>query len=220
MPSVDELEAMGAVIGTITYDKKNVFDTSQPGENKSLFRFANRWHIITRDSVIRHQLLFRTGDKFTNRLIDESERLLRQNDYFYDAVIEPVKFDNGVVDIRVRTRDVWTLMPGLSASRSGGENRTGVKVSERNFLGRGMSLRLSYTDNVDRESTSFQFYDKNLGASWTSLFLELADNSDGHITHVRLIRPFYALDTHRSAGATFLEDTRQVSFYELGDEAA
>jgi outer membrane protein assembly factor BamA len=220
LPSVDELEAMGAVIGTITYDKKNVFDTSQPGENKSLFRLANRWHVMTRDSVIRHQLLFRTGDKFTNRLINESERLLRQNDYFYDAVIEPAKFDNGVVDIRVRTRDLWTLMPGLSASRSGGENRTGVKVSDRNFLGRGMSLRLSYVDTVDRESTSFQFYDKNLGASWTSLFLELADNSDGHTTHVRVIRPFYALDTRRSAGATFFEDAREVSFYELGDEAA
>lgn len=49
LPSVDELEAMGAVIGEITYDKKNVFDTSLPGENKSLFRLANRWHIMTRD---------------------------------------------------------------------------------------------------------------------------------------------------------------------------
>ncbi len=28
LPSIDELEAMGAVIGEISYDKKNVFDTT------------------------------------------------------------------------------------------------------------------------------------------------------------------------------------------------
>jgi len=220
LPSAEDLEAMGAVIGEITYDKLNVFDTTQPGENKSLFRFANRWHMMTRDSVIRKQLLFSPGDRFSTRLVAESERLLRQNDYLYDAKIEPVKYENGVVDVRVRTRDLWTLMPGFSVSRSGGENRSRVSVSERNLLGRGVSLRLSYQDTVDRESTSFQYYDKNLGRSWTSLFLELADNSDGHTTDFRVIRPFYALDTREAAGVTFYDNTREESFYELGNEAA
>jgi outer membrane protein assembly factor BamA len=220
LPSADDLEAMGAVIGEITYEKLNVFDTTQPGENKSLFRLANRWHMMTRDSVIRQQLLFSPGDRFSKRLLAESERLLRQNDYLYDAKIEPVKYDSGVVDVRVRTRDLWTLMPGFSVSRSGGENRSRVSVSERNLLGRGVSLRLSYLDTVDRESTSFQYYDKNLGRSWTTLFLELADNSDGHTTDVRVIRPFYALDTHKSAGVSFYDNTREVSFYELGNEVA
>lgn len=220
LPSAEALEAMGAVVGEVTYDRQNVFDPTQPGENKSLFRLANRWHIVTRESVIRQQLLFRPGDKFSVRLIEESERLLRQNSYLYDVDIEPVRVENGIVDIHVRTRDLWTLMPGFSASRSGGENRTGVKISERNLLGRGMSLQLSYNDDVDRESTSFQFYDRNLGASWTSMFLELADNSDGHTTDVRVVRPFYALDSLRSGGVTFFEDAREETFYELGHEAA
>lgn len=220
LPSMEELEATGAVIGDIVYDKKNVFDTTIPGENKSLYRLANRWHVITRDSVIRQQLLFRSGDLLSARLVAESERLLRQNQYFYDAKIKPVKVENGVVDLQVQTRDVWTLMPGLSASRSGGENRTGVKISERNLLGTGTSLRLSYVDNVDRASTSFQFYDRNLGRSWTSLFLEIADNSDGHTTAINLVRPFYALDTRRSAGTTYFDESQEVSFYETGDEVA
>lgn len=211
---------MGAVIGEIDFAKQNVFDTTQPGENKSLFRLANRWHIVTRDSVIRQQLLFKSGDRFSSRLVAESERLLRLNAYLYDAKITPIRYQDGVVDVQIRTRDVWTLMPGASVSRSGGENRTRVSVSERNLLGRGVSLRLSYSDNVDRESTSFLYYDKNLGKSWTSLFMEVADNSDGHKTDFRLIRPFYALDSRRAAGATFFDDSREVSFYELGDEAA
>ncbi len=220
LPSPDELEALGATIGEIIYEKKNVFDTTMPGENKSLFRLANRWHVITRDSTIRQQLLFAPGDRFSKRLIDESERLLRKNDYLYEAKIEPVRYENGVVDIRIRTRDLWTLMPSVSLSRSGGENRSGFKIAERNLLGTGTSLRLSYKDTVDRESLSFQFYDRNLGKSWTTLFLELADNSDGHTTDVQLIRPFYALDTRWSAGGTFYEYIREKSLYDLGEPAA
>jgi outer membrane protein assembly factor BamA len=220
LPSPDDLEAMGATIGEIIYDKKNVFDPSSPGENKSLFRLANRWHVITRDSALRQQLLFAPGDRYSKRLIEESERLLRKNVYLYDAKIEPVKVEKGVVDIRVRTRDLWTLTPSVSLSRSGGHNRSGVKIAESNLLGTGTSLRLSFKDTVDRESLSFQFYDRNLGRSWTSLFLELADNSDGQTTDVRLVRPFYALDTRSSAGATFYDYSRELSFYELGDEAA
>jgi hypothetical protein len=220
IPAHTELEALGAVIGEIIFDKQNVFDLSKPGENKSLFRLANRWHIITRDSVIRNQLLFRPGDVFSKRLLEESERLLRQNVYFYDAKIEPVRYADGTVDIRVWTRDLWTLMPGFSVSRSGGENRSRVSISERNLLGRGVSLRLSYVDNVDRESTSFQYFDRTLGRTWTSLFAEIADNSDGGTTDVRVIRPFYELDARWSAGGTYYDDTREVSFYELGNEAA
>lgn len=220
IPTAAELEAAGAIIGEIILDKQNVFDLSKPGENNWLYRLANRWHIITRDSVIRNQLLIRPGDPFSGRLLEESERLLRQNAFFYDAKIEVVHFEDGVADIRVRTRDLWTLMPGISISRSGGENRLRVSLSERNLLGRGVSLRLNYVDNVDRESTSFQYFDRNLGRTWTSLFLDFTDSSDGETQNVRVIRPFYELDARWSAGGTFFDDRREVSFYDLGDEVA
>ncbi len=220
VPGPAELEAAGALIGDIVFDRQNVFDLSKPDENNALYRFANRYHIVTRESVIRNQLLFRTGDVFSARLLEESERLLRQNAYFYDARIEPVRYENGVVDIRVRTRDLWTLMPGFSVSRSGGENRTRLSLSERNLLGRGMSLRFNYTDNVDRESSSFQFFDRNFGKSWVSTFFEYADSSDGDTIDLRVIRPFYELDARWSAGGTYFDETREVSFYDLGNEAA
>lgn len=220
IPSATELEARGAIIGDIFFDKKNVFDTTQPGENKSLFRLANRLHIITRDSVIRQQLLFRSGDKFSRRLVVETERLLRANSYLFDVKIIPIRFENGVVDLRVWTRDVWTLTPELSLSRSGGENRSRVSISEGNLVGTGITLKLSFTDDVDRSATSFEFLDRNLGNSWTTAFLRVADSSDGATTQVSLIRPFYALDTRRSAGTEFLDDERIESFYELGNRVA
>jgi hypothetical protein len=220
LPTPAELEADGAIIGRIILDKQNVFDLSQPKENNALYRLANRWHIITRDSVIFSQLLFMEGDVFTARVIEESERVLRQNAFFYDAKIEPVAYADGVVDLRVWTRDLWTLMPGLSVSRSGGENRFRVSLSERNLLGRGVSVRLSYVDNVDRESTSLSYFDRNLGKTWTSLFMEYADNSDGDTAELRLVRPFYSLEARWSSGVTFFDESLERQFYDLGNTVA
>jgi len=220
LPPNDALEEAGAVIGDIVIERANVFDTNLPGENKSVYRLANRWHIITRESVIREQLLFTKGEPFSGRLLAESERLLRQNVYLYDAKIETISYDENVVDIRVRTKDLWTLMPGFSVSRSGGENRSRVSVSERNLLGHGATIRLNYAENVDRHSTSFQYSDRNLGDSWTSLFAEISDSSDGDTINLSLIQPFYALDSRWSAGVSLFDDAREVSFYDLGEEGA
>ena len=220
IPEGKQLEAEGAVIGRIVFDKQNVFDLSNPKENNALYRLANRWHIVTRDSVIRNQLLFAEGDRYTERLIRETERVLRQNAFFFDAKIDAVHYENGVVDLRVWTRDLWTLMPGFSVSRSGGENRVRVSLSERNLLGTGTSVRLNYVDNVDREETSIQYFDRNLGKTWTSLFMEYADASDGDTADLRVIRPFYQLDARWSGGVTLFDNSREVSFYDLGNEAA
>lgn len=220
LPSAADLEASGAVIGEIIFARQNVFDTTLPGENKSIFRLANRWHVVTRSAVIREQLLFASGDRFSARLLAESARILRQNVYLYDARIEPVRFADGVVDIRVWTRDLWTLMPGISLSRSGGENRARVSLSERNLLGHGVAVRLAYVENVDRDSLSFQYGDRNVAGSRVSVFTKFADSSDGNTIDLRLTRPFYSLDSRWSAGGTFFDETREISFYDLGEEAA
>ena len=220
LPSVAELEAAGAIIGRIVIEKQNVFDLSKPAENKFIYRLANRWHIVTRDAVIEQQLLIGAGDNFSQRLLEESERLLRANSYLYDAKVTPLQYEDGVVDIRVWTRDLWTLNPGVSVSRSGGENRSRAQLSEQNLLGLGVRVRVTYVDNVDRISTGFEYFDRNLGDSRTSAFFEYDDSSDGGTTRFDLTRPFYAMDSRWTAGASFFDDERNVSFYGLGNAAA
>ncbi|MEX0976398.1 MAG: POTRA domain-containing protein [Woeseia sp.] len=220
IPDGAVLESEGAVIGRIVLHKENVFDTTNPEENNALYRLANRWHILTRDSVIRQQLLFREGDSYSRRLVAESARLLRRNNYLYTADVVPFHYENGVVDIEVRTRDMWTLNPGLSISRSGGENKTRMSLSESNLLGRGARLRFAYVDDVDRQSTTVEFSDTNLGHSWASLYLGFSDMSDGYSSRVSLVRPFFALDTRWTAGFDFLDDSREERLYDLGNEVA
>lgn len=215
-----QLEAEGFVIGEIRLETKNVFDLDDERENNRLFRLVNRLHILTKDETIRKNLLLEPGDSYSVRLIEETERILRNRAYFYDVEITPVNAADGHVDLQVLTRDVWTLKPGISASRSGGENKFGVELEERNLLGRGQEIRIGRVDNVDRTSNSFGFRDPHIGQSWVDAAISIADNSDGHSYFAELIRPFYALDTRWSLGGTVLDDDRRNTFYSLGEEAA
>ena len=220
LPTGAVLEQDNAVIGEIRLEKSNVFDLSNPEENNWLYRLANRLHIVSQDKVLQKQLLFRSGDTYSLRQVDESERILRGNRYLFDARIRPTRYQNGVVDLTVSTWDVWTLNPDISLSRSGGENRTKYGLEETNLLGRGQLVRVARIEDVDRTSDSFEFSDKHLGRSWVSALLKLSDNSDGKFNLLSAIRPFYALDTRWSAGGWLLEDERREALYALGEEAA
>ena len=197
-----------------------MFDLSNPEENNWLYRLANRLHIVTKDKVINKQLLFRPGDRYSSRLVDESERILRRNEYLFDADIEPVRYENGVVDLKVKTKDVWSLMPDIYISRSGGENSSRIGIEDDNFLGRGQRINISHTEDVDRDSDRLEIADRHLGRSWVSARLKIEDNSDGKFNLLSATRPFYALDTRWSAGGTVFEDEHRTALYSLGDEAA
>lgn len=220
LPDAATLEARQAVIGEIVLEKANIFDLSNPAEDKWLYRMANRFHVVTRDKTIRKQLLIESGDVFSERLVEESERILRRQHYLYDADIRPLRVENGVVDLAVRTRDIWSLGPELSYSRTGGENKWRVGIEEDNLLGRGQLLRFTYEDDVDRTSRSIALADNHLGRSWVSFAAKFSDNSDGGSRFVSAIRPFYSLDTKWAAGGTVFGDDRRDMLYVSGNEVA
>jgi len=220
VPDEATLEANGAIIGEVVIERQDVFDLSNPKENNWLYRFANRVHIVTRDKVIRKQLLIAGGDDYSKRLSDESERILRKNRYLYDADIVPISYENGVVDLKLTTRDLWSLMPEFSLSRSGGENRTRYGLVESNLLGRGQRIALLGDRNVDRQSRIFEFSDRHLGKTWISTSLFLSDNTDGHDNRLSVVRPFYQLDARWMAGTLLTDSDRRETLYELGNPAA
>ncbi len=218
VPSPEELEAHGAVIGEIRIVVGDVFDTRVKGEDGWLYRTANKLHIETRESVIREQLLFKPGDRYDDRLVHETERLLRANDYLYDATIVPVGYDGHTVDLEVRTRDVWTLNPGFNFSRKGGENEFGAQIEEDNLLGTGRSLDFAWDSNVDRESLSVSYFDPHFLHSFTRLGVTYVDSDDGSTKLLQLNRPFYALDVRHAAGVYFFDSERNDPRYVLGDQ--
>jgi outer membrane translocation and assembly module TamA len=216
IPTPAQFEASGTRIGEIRIRSRNVFDTSIPAEDTALFRLADRLHIQTRESTVRDQLLIHEGEPYRETAVAESERLLRRTRYLHDASIQPVAWRDGEVDLEVVTQDVWTLTPGLSFGRAGGENHFGFKLEELNLLGRGSQLSLGYESGVDRSSTTLHYRDSQLFGSWWSVNANFADSSDGGTREFTLEHPFYSLDTRYAAGLSALDEERVDAVYDLG----
>lgn len=210
----------GATVGEVRIFPENIFDIEDPKENNWIFRLANRLHIRTRPWIIRNQILFRPGDRYDRRLLEESERILRSNGYHYDARVRPGEVRDGRVDVEVRTRDVWTLQPGITFERKGGSNTTGLNLKEKNLLGLGSSLSIATKSTPDRREQSVNFSDDHLLGTRLRTDILLANNSDGRRRSYHLERPFYALDARWAAGALVASDDRVDSLVGAGTIAA
>ncbi|MFO1291531.1 MAG: hypothetical protein U1F07_00455 [Rubrivivax sp.] len=195
---------------------QQIFDPGNPLEDHWLFRLANRLHIATRPEVIERALLFKPGQRLRTQAIEETERLLRANNFLYDVQIRPLAVHDGVVDIEVLTRDTWSLDPGFSASRQGGANASGIHLAEYNLLGTGVSLRLGRSRDVDRTSREFALENPRAFGTWASLQIAHRSSSDGGGDSVALVRPFYRLDARWAAGASATRSDEIDSVYDGG----
>ena len=217
VPSFAELEAAGAVIGEIRVVTEDIFDSSDPQEDYLLFGWANALHIQTRPNVIQRALLFKPGDVVSVRVIEETERILRSNNYLYDVKFRPIAYHDGVVDIEVMTRDTWSIDFGLRASRSGGANTGGFAITDRNLLGTGTTLSLGRSSTVDRSGNQFQFANDRAFGTLASVKYSHATNSDGRSDAAAVVRPFYALDARWAAGVSASKFDRIDSTYNAGN---
>ena len=217
LPSDAELVQNGAVIGTVEIDNQNIFNLADPKDNNGVFRLADKLHVKTRARTVRNNLLFKPGDPFSRRRLEESARILRSQSYFYDAWIRVVGYHDNKVDVRVTTRDVWTLNPGFNFGRSGGANETGVKLQESNFLGTGTGVSFAYTSTIDRSGTSIDITQKNVAGTWVTANLAFANLSDGGLRAIDLTRPFYSLDSRRAGSFAAIDDTQTDPLYDLGE---
>jgi outer membrane protein assembly factor BamA len=211
-----ELEQRGARIGNIAIEVDDVFETAT--HLAAPYRVANNLHISTHDTTVQQQLLFHTGDVFDRRVLDETARMLRAQRYLNEASVEPVRYNeaDNTVDVLVRVHDVWTLSPGLSFGRKGGENSSRVKFADTNFLGLGKELSLARSNNVDRSAWELGYVDPNVFGSWWRLQAGYSSLSDGTEKTLSLERPFYAMDTRWAAGFSGADSTADMSRYSLG----
>jgi len=214
--ATDSTGLEGAVVGEIRVVNTSIFDPAKPGEDNRLFRLADRLHRTTRPEVIVRQLTLRPGDRFTRAALEESERILRANDYLYDAHIRVIPSGDGIVDLEVDTRDVWTLQGGISFNRAGETNTGSAHLEDNNFLGTGKEVTLLRVNDIDRTSNVLRFRDPNVLGSRTRLTLSYADNSDGGRKFFEADRPFYSLDARWATGLQTMLDNRVEPLYELG----
>jgi hypothetical protein len=216
----EALEQAGATIRSIHVVVDNVFDPSNPEEDRKLYRWANNVHVRTRADVVQDILLFAEGDRFIGRLLEESARALRARGFISEALVEPGTYDAATnsVDVNVRVRDSWSLALDLKLNRKGGETEWGVGLSDSNLLGTGKTLEIGYESEIDRDQTLLGYADGNVLGSRVQLRTLLANTSDGDRREISVERPFFALDTRWSLGGGVHEEQRVDTMYDLGEE--
>lgn len=209
-----------AVIGTIRLQRFNVFDPDDPAEDNWIYGLANDWHSLTRESVLRDHLLIEEGDPYDPARVEETERILRALKFIYDTAIRPWRLCGNVVDVEVVTRDVWTLIPTVSFSRSGGEDSYTLGFRDTNFLGSGKQIAVFVDSDDERTGTTVAYKDPALlGSRWQFRFA-LTDNDDGFDRSLLLHRPFFSVYETWSAGIGLQEQELEQKIWFRGDEVA
>ncbi|MBB3046844.1 hypothetical protein FHR99_001080 [Litorivivens lipolytica] len=206
--SIDYSAFDGMTIGEIEPVVLPIFNENDPDESNRLYRLINTLHIDTRPFTISRQLTLESGKPLKAKLVAENERLLRENDYLADAMLVPRRACGDEVDLLAVVRDIWTLTPSTSFSRTGGENKSSVGISESNLLGTGQSLALGYFRNDDRSGYSVSYGHDQLFSNHTELDLTYSETSDGSVKEAGIARPFYSLNTPWSYGVYALQEDR------------
>ena len=138
----------GMTIGEITIDRHNVFSS----DSTWLTRSANKVHVVTRERIIRRDLLYKEGDKFNPELVVRSQQLLKSRSYIYDTDLQITRdtLDSTKVNICVRTRDSWTISVDVGIHS---DSHTMVGLSDGNILGTGNTFR--FQTNFSRKDFSY-----------------------------------------------------------------
>ncbi len=208
------------LIKTIYICAQDVFDDKNEDENSTFYQAVNFLHIKTKNKYLKEQLLFEPGDTVDQRLLDETERELRKNNYIQTAEIttQANPHEPEAVDVVVRTADSWTTEPTLSYGRSGGVSTSSFGLREDNLFGMGIRFSVKRKNDIDRDSTEFKFTDDTFVSSDKALTAEYANTSDGYVKGLRVSKPYLSLDDRVTYGFSYRNEIREDHYYVLGEE--
>lgn len=188
-------DPQGLVIDSIHIDNREIYNTDNPKYSGFLFRMANRLHVVTKDHIIRRELLLHKGDRFDREIADEMARNLRGRFPFNDAWIEVEKLGANRALMRVVTIDQWSFIGGIkSVDTDGGETDYQVGFEERNFLGRAQFWSFDYfVRETEDNYVALEFYEPRVfGRSYDTRWL-YSNNPYHRYKQVSVGRPFYNL---------------------------
>lgn len=166
---------------------------SAPEEEGNLFRrLVNATHWTTRESVVRREIWKRRGDPVDEAFAAELERNLRALGLFAEAEVTLVPREGSdVVDLRVETRDRFSIAGGASGSFVGNVASGGASLTESNLFGSGDSVGFGFFENEDDEFRgSVSYRDRYLLGTWTSASAQVGRTDQGDFAGLSVDRPF------------------------------
>jgi hypothetical protein len=206
----------GNVVTGVRIDRQNVFDQSE--STSWLAKGANALHIVTRDYVVRRELLIAEGAAFDSATAAETARNLRKLGIFREVSVDSARTAEGL-EQQVTTRDAWSTMLYLSFKTVGDQVTWGVGVTEKNLLGSQIKTSIRYTKDPDRSTTQFS---ANVPRVWNLLGFDVNYNklSDGKTSRFTASSPFTTTTTPRSATLDLEYQDKDVLRFFEGEEVA
>lgn len=206
-------------VGGVTLQREDIFTRAETdsagGVGGFLKRLSNRLHATTRPHVLRHEFLFAEGEPFRADLLEETERNLRALGFLAEVAVAAVDTSaDGVVDVRVATRESWTLETDVTfAFDAGGESRWSAQLADKNFLGYGVTAGAGLGRDLTSEYWNLWYRQRRVAGSGLTLGLDYAKRSEGHLRQLDLSRPFYALDDASGIEARAWSSSWRNRFY-------
>jgi hypothetical protein len=166
--------------------------------------FLNIFHVRTRESVIRREVLLEPGAPYSAELAEETARNLRKLGVFAVVRVLAVKGrEPGGVALLVITKDLWSLRLNQSWDVVGSFVRTlQVQGTETNFLGLNQRLAVDYLLRPDTMSLGQTYINRRVGGSrWylgetaSVIIGRESGKPEGTRGTVVFQRPLYSLST-------------------------
>ncbi|MCI0694504.1 hypothetical protein L0337_21155 [candidate division KSB1 bacterium] len=223
----DHLEPNQApVIRKIDVIAADLFD---PDDEFVFADLINALHIRTRRGTIQQEFLFKSSEQRHQSVVDETERNLRALGLFSEVAIRTAPIAPDTVDLVVMTRDKWSTNLNTTYKREGGIQYFGAGVTERNLLGFGKSLDISYNHSTERLARQIQWHDNRFFGSRLAMTLKIQRNTDKRSFSMAVARPFFAWQSnwgfgffHEKTDGTYREyrDGQRIAEHPLKNRAA
>ena len=182
-------------IDEITIVRRHIFDTTDAGEKNFIGPLANSFHWLTKERVIRNELLFSEYDTYDPALLHETERNLRNLGFVGNISTRVDTTSDSTVRIEVHTQDKWTLGVSPSYQQGGGVESFGFTTKDDNFLGNGQSVSVGYDHHTDRSNPhgiETIFSERHLmGTRWATR-LQYKNSESLRLTSASFDRPYYS----------------------------
>lgn len=193
-----EPDPSGKRIGAVHVVNIDVF-----GEAEAFLRWANVFHVTTRDFIIAREVLLNPGDPWDHDKLEESRRRLADPLFTALVVIVPVRSPRaGLVDLLVVTRDIWSLrFNSRFEYQEGVLSDLSLSISENNFLGLRKQIAMVFDMDLGAFSLGPQYIDKNIGGSRLTLQTKLGaifsretGEFEGTRSYTSFAYPLWSLD--------------------------
>ena len=206
-----------AVVSSLRIHRENVFDRAE--SSSWLFRAANSLHIVTREHVVRRELLIPVGAPFDSATANETARNLRKLGIFRKVQVDSSTTPSGLVE-DVTTHDSWTTQVQASFKSTGDQVTWTAGVAEKNLLGRQIKAQVKYTSDPDRSTTQFSASFPRVWRGLVGIDAGYRQYSDGESADFTASSPFRTLATRKAATLDVDHADRSVLRFFEGEEVA